>query len=625
VHDATAGIGDSYVRMAGKYLALGAACCSALLVLAYPIDAQGFFPLREVRPGLHGVGRTVFQGNRIEEFQVEILGVLENLGPKQSVILARLSGGPLAEAGIMQGMSGSPVYIDGRLLGAVALGFPFSKEPIAGIQPIEPMIADTGDLADSASRSVEASAQIHSWSTFEDMLRRPVRPGESEIPSPFGTLSELLTPLSLSGFTPRTLQVFAPEFRRIGFEPQQGVSAGSPVSQQSAGARTPDRATPGSMISVSLLNGDMNVDADGTVTYVNGKRIYAFGHRFLDAGTVEFPFAHSEVIAVVPTVNSSFKVSTPRQWAGTILSDRNTAISGEIGRPAHTVPVSVVVHSTSTRNHDYSFHVVNSRLLTPFITQIALFSVVDATERTLGASTIRLEGRARFEGGLPDLLFKDTFVSDSGTAQQASADAVVPLAFVLGGGFRDLQLKDMTFQISAFETKRQLRIAQAWLSNEQVRPGSPVQITALLQGDDGVSMTRTLTFRVPPGMPEGALNFTVSDANTLNFAEFAGMTQSALQTPAQLIETVNKFRDSEGMYIRVWRQEPSFTVGSVLPGGDIEDPPPSIALILADPSSSATSNAASTLTRGSEVEEIGSPVPGYVVSGAKTLQVQVKE
>jgi hypothetical protein len=606
-------------------LALSIACFSALFFLAYRTEAQSFFPLREVRPGLRGVGRTVFQGNRIEEFQVEILGVLENLGPKQSIILGRLSGGPLAQAGIMQGMSGSPVYVDGRLLGAIALGFPFSKEPIAGIQPIEPMVADARDFADSASGAVEASVRVHSWSSLVDVVRHPVSLDEAQILSPFGKLSELLTPLSLSGFTPRTLQVFAPEFRRIGFEPQQGVSAGSPVSQQAAGARMPVDAVPGSMISVSLLNGDMNVDADGTVTYVDGNRIYAFGHRFLDAGTVEFPFAHSEVIAVVPTVNSSFKVSTPKQWAGTILSDRSTAISGEIGRPAHTVPVSVVVHSTSTRNHDYSFHVVNSRLLTPFITQVALFSVVDATERTLGASTIRLEGRARFEGGVPDLLFKDTFVSDSGTAQQASADAVVPLAFVLSGGFRDLRLRDMSFEISAFETKRQLRIAQAWLSAEQIRPGSSVQITTLLQGDNGVSITRTSSFRVPAGMPDGALNFTVSDANTLNFAEFAGMTQSALHSPEELIQTVNKFRDSEAVYIRVWRQQPSFTVGSVLPGGDIEDPPPSVALILADPSSSATSNAASTLTRGSEVAEIGTPLPGYVVSGAKTLQVQVKE
>lgn len=597
---------------------------TSFFVFSVLAAAQSFFPLRDVHPGLRGVGRTVFQGNRIEEFQVEILGVLQNLGPKQSIILARLTGGPLAETGIMQGMSGSPVYIGGKLLGAVALGFPFSKEPIAGIQPIEPMIADAGDLSDSASGSVEPRAAIHLALPFGEMAKRSIfsvlAPPPSEIGSPFGDLTEILTPLALSGFTPHALQVFAPEFRRLGFEPQQGVSAGSPVSQRYGGS-----VDPGSMISVSLMSGDMNVNADGTVTYINGNHIYAFGHRFLDTGTVEFPFASSEVVTIIPTLNTSFKVSNPREWAGTILSDRSSAIAGEIGRPAHTIPLSISVHSGKTGDHNYSLQVVNSRLLTPFITQTALFSVIEATERTLGAGTVRLQGRAQFEGDLPDLVFKDTFVSDSLVAQQASADAVVALGFVLGGGFRNLHLKNMSFQISTFEAKRQLRIAQAWTSGEEVRPGQQIQITTLLQGDDGFSTTRSAAYRIPVGIPSGPLNFTISDANTLNFPDFAGVTQSSLQTSQALIETINKFRDSEGFYIRVWRQQPSFSVGPVLPGGEISDPPPSVALVLGDPSSSATSNAALTLTRGSGLSELPVPLPGYVVSGAKTLQVQVKE
>lgn len=575
----------------------------ALFLLNQSGAAQGFFPLRDVRPGMHGVGRTIFHGEQIEEFQVEILGVLDNLGPKQSIILARLSGGPLAETGVIQGMSGSPVYIDGKLLGAVALGFPFSKEPIAGIQPIESMLA---------------AANAPSGSSHTTALQSRTSP--APIASPFGSLADILTPVSLSGFTAATLPAFAVNFHRLGLEPQEGVSAGAPASQNYSGT-----VKPGSMVSVSLLSGDLNMNADGTVTYVDGKHIYAFGHRFLDAGSVELPFARSDVVAVVPTLSSSFKISTPRAWVGTIVGDRSTALVGEIGRTAHTVPLSMTVHSDISGNHDYHFQVVNDRLLTPLITQTALFSVVDATERTLGAGTLRLEGRVQFENGLPDLKIRDTFISDSALPQQVSADAVVALGFVLAGDFRNLHLKDIGFQLYASEEKRQLRVAQAWTSAHQVRPGDSVEITALLQGDNGVELTKAISYKVPVGAPEGALNFTVSDANLLNAPEFAGLSQSALQSPAQLIETINAFRDSDALYVRVWRPEPSFTVAGPLPGGELSDPPPSVALILADPSSSVTSNAALTLTRGSQVAEFKLSAGGYVVSGAKTVQVDIKE
>jgi hypothetical protein len=579
--------------------------------------SQDFYPLKDVRPGLRGIGRTVFQGNRVEQFQVEILGVLQNMTPKQSVILARLSGGPLAETGVVQGMSGSPVYIDGKLLGAVALGFPFSKEPIAGIQPIEPMISDSKTQT-QASPVLPVASNLLPRLTSSARLAKSLMP--VEVPSPFGNLTQILTPLSFSGFTPATLAAFAADFRRLGFEPMQGVSAGSENSQGSSG-----NIVPGSMISVGLLTGDMNITADGTVTYVNGKRVYAFGHRFLDTGTTELPFAHSEVVAVIPSLNSSFKVCSPRAWVGTISSDRATAVSGEIGRSAHTVPLSVSVHSQITGSHDYHFQVVNDRFLTPFITQTALFSVIDATERTLGAGTLRLTGHVDFEGNLPALDIRDVFVSDSGLAQQVSADAVVTLAFVLGGGFSNLHMKSMSFILDPIEGKRQLHITQAWASTHDVRPGSTVQMTALLQGENGQQFTRTASYHIPIGAPLGALNVTVSDANTLNYPDFAGLGQSALHTPAALIDSINHYRDSDAVYFRIWRAQPAFTVSGPSPGGEITDPPPSVALILADPADSVTSNAALTQTRGSGIAEIAVPVPDFVVTGAKTIQVEVKE
>ncbi len=567
---------------------------------------QEFFPLKDVHAGLHGIGKTVFQGDQIEEFQVEILGVLENFGPKQPIVLARLSGGPLAETGILQGMSGSPVYIGGKLLGAVALGFPFSKEPICGIQPIEGMLsgATTGPLPGQSGFGFNSAVQQVSSGSLSN-------------------LADIRTPLSVSGFTAKTVTTFDDTMRRLGLI-SQPLSANTSVAANGQKSPKAMNLQPGSMISVGLVTGDWNMTADGTVTYIDGKHIYAFGHRLLGLGPTEIPLAYSNVIACIPSTNSSFKLSSPQQWIGTIFSDHATAIAGELGRTARTIPVQIDVQSASTGNHDYHVQIVNDRLLTPFLTQAVLFSTLDATERAIGTGTLKLQGEVHFEGNLPPLALHDVFVSDSGLTQQAAADAVVTLAFVLGGGFHDLRVKDISFRLDELDSKKQLRLAQVWTSAHDVKAGETVDITAVLQAENGVEVVKTIPYKVPAGAPLGALNLTLSDGNTLNFPEFAGIAQTQFKTAASLIEAVNRYRSSGSLYVRVWRQQAGFNVAGAMPGGELSDPPPSIALVLADTSSTASSGATAN-TRGSDVAQLSTELKGYVVTGAKTIQIEVKE
>jgi hypothetical protein len=584
---------------------------------------QDFFPIQNVRPGLRGIGKTVFQGDRIEDFQVEILGVLQNFGPRQPIVLARLSGGPLAETGILQGMSGSPVYIDGKLLGAVALGFPFSKEPIAGIQPIQSMIQDaTFGAPQDVPPAVPVSARL--FSNGLNSLLQFLPPNFAIRHSPFGDMSDILTPLSASGFTSHALTIFDAPLTRLGLTAKEGVAPAVQNSPANPPTFSAGILKPGSMISVGLITGDLNMTADGTVTYIDGNKIYAFGHRFLNIGSTEMPFAFSDVIACIPSVNTSFKLSEPRDWIGTILSDHATAIAGELGRSAHTVPLLITVNSGTTGNHDYHLNLVNDRLLTPFLTQAALFSTLDATQRSIGTGTLKLQGEVHFDGNLPSLVVHDLFVSDSGLAQQASADAVVTLAFVLGGGFANLHIKDMSFRLEQLETKKQLRLAQAWTSAHDIHPGQTVQITAVLQGENGTEVVKSIPYQVPVGAPLGLLNLTLSDGNTLNFPDFAGIAQSQFKSAAEMIDAVNRYRDSQSLYVRVWRQEPAFSVAGPMPGGELTDPPPSVALVLADTSSSVSSGA-TALNRGSDVAQLKLPMNGYVVTGAKTIQIEVKD
>lgn len=224
------------------------------------------FPLNKIRAGQRGIGKTVFSGSQVEEFQVEILGILRDSGPKQSIILARLSGGPLAQTGVMQGMSGSPVYIEGRLAGAIALAFPFSKEPIAGVRPIEEMLAAGGPAVRQSARVAPPNSQ--------------------------SALANISTPLAFHGFTENAVEHFLPELRKLGLEPRQGISSGASLSPEMG---DPSQLRPGEMISVQLLSGDMNIGADGTLTAIQGNRVYAFGHQFLASGTTELQIGRAHV------------------------------------------------------------------------------------------------------------------------------------------------------------------------------------------------------------------------------------------------------------------------------------------------------------------------------------------
>ncbi len=570
------------------------------LIVALNLFAQTpIFPLREIRAGQRGIGKTVFSGNKIEEFQVEILGVLENLGPKQSVILARLSGGPLAKTGVMQGMSGSPVYIDGRLVGAVALAFSFATEPIAGIRPIEEM------LAVSAGQPVSQVAVA-------------ARPREKEVPAASTSLAtslmEIATPVSFSGFTSATLDRFAPELKKLGMEPRQGISSGGKLPAKMG---NPESLHPGDMISVDLLSGDLSIGAEGTVTEVDGKKIYAFGHHFLSVGQTELPFARAEVITLLPNLAASFKISTARQWMGTITQDRSTSIYGEIGRRAETVPISLTVKDGRRDPISYHMQMVNDRVLSPFIVQMAIYSAMDATERTLGTASYAVRGSVEFQPGVPALRLDNAYAGDFNVPAQASIGVSSPLAYLMNAGFDALKIKNISLEIQASERKRLLQIDQITASRKEVHPGQPVDLTVTFTEDNGVETEKTVRYVVPTGAPYGTLNFTVSDATNSNLLDYQQLASTVLKSPTQVISFLNDLRPNTNAYVRVWRTDPAYQVQ----GEDLPGPPPSLGLILAKGQAAQ----GTWFARGSKIGELPVDTGDAVVTGSKNVSVEVKE
>lgn len=566
-----------------------AVALSALLLATLAQAAVPVFPLKDIRAGMHATGRTVFTGDKVEDFDAEILGVLENTGPRQSIILARLSGGPLEHTGIMQGMSGSPVFIDGKLIGAVALAFPYAKDPIAGIRPIEEMLA-------------------------EGVATPPSRARLERLPFGDSRMTEVSTPISFSGFTPAAIEHFTPELQKLGLEPRQGVSTGG-APENIMG--DPAKLQPGSMISVELMTGDMSVGADGTLTYIDNGKIYAFGHKFLGVGPASIPFTRSEVIALLANVNTSFKISSGRELMGVISQDRTAAITGEIGKRAEMIPIDIAVNDRSIpgqRRESYHMNVVRDAFLSPWLLQMAVFSAIDSTQRATGASSVILNGQIEFNGARPPLPLRNIFAADQTAALPAAISVATPLSYLMTAGFNDLSVKHISLTIDALTEKKELDIGQLYLSRKEAKPGETVQLMVQLDGDGGANVTRSLQYTIPPGTAPGTLFFTVADGAQTSVTDLRQLLTESPRSSDQLIENVNRLRPGDKAYLRVWRPQPSYTIGDE----DLPDPPPSLAMVL-------TAGQSLTQTRNSKLAELPIDAGESFISGSKTIQLEVKE
>ena len=529
---------------------------------------QGFFPLSEVRAGQRATGRTVFSGTDIEDFDVEILGVLRNYaGPKSSIIFGRLEGGPLERTGVMSGMSGSPVYIDGRLAGAVAFMYPFSTEPLAGIRPIEDMIA--GFQAESSLPARAVADPLEQWRVVAGLPREV--DAETEPPRGRGArLMEIATPISLTGFSPRTLEVFGPQFERLGLRPLQGSGGGIETM--------PDGPlVPGSMISVGLIRGDMAFSASGTVTHVDGDRVFAFGHRFLSSGNTDMPMMRAHVVALVPTLSSSFKLTGTGPLIGAISLDREAGITGEVGAEPAMIPCSIVVRQSSGASSSYALELVRDPQLTAFLLQVALFSAINVSEPSFGPSTVRVRGGVEFEGGLPRLVLDDIYTGTGGVGQAAALSTAAPLSYLLRTRHAGIRIKSVRLEVEAKQADEYTDLVRGWLSKTQVRPGETVEIRFAAKGPDGAEQMRTVPYTVPVSMPAGAIEATLGDAFTANLQQWRGQQAGRkARDAAATIRFLNRLRGSDRVYVRLWHRKRSLWLHS----DQLPAPPASLHAVL---------------------------------------------
>ncbi len=581
------------------------------------------FPLRDVRPGLKGVGRTIFEGDKIDEFQVEILGVLKNaIAPQRDLILARLSGGPLATTGVISGMSGSPVYIDGKLVGAVSRSFPLSKEAIAGITPIEEMMsvvpsAATSPKHASPNGSYRITKALGGSPDLDRMILDPDA-GQNAVPglAPYESESypDLLLPLRFGGFSAAAIDAFAPQLRRLGLEPMQGgmVSGGEQNTPPS-----PTDLQPGSMISLLLVRGDLDLNIDCTVTFRQGNNLYACGHQVLAEGPAQFPFAPSHVLVVVPSISSSFKVDTPGAIVGTIQQDRFDAIYGRVGGTLPTmIPVHVRLDSTLNRKSDYNFEMVEEPFLSPLLLNLAVTSALTATERSIGNSTLNLKAQIRLADG-QSVNLEDVLSGEVGTAAGVGGAVAAPLAMMMSSGFPDLKVQSIDLSLASLDEKRTANIEQVWSTKSEVRPGDHLDVTALLRLPWGETLTEKIPVDVPASITDKMLSLVVGGGSNINALEFrfTALADSARDSH-QLVRALNRMRRNNRVYCLLMAPQRSF----VIQGDEYPSPPPSLLQTIMGDSASASSVVFSGTSVAGDFET--KPTP-YAIHGQKTLLLKV--
>jgi hypothetical protein len=608
----------------------GRACVLLSLLLAAAPAARpddSILPLSEVRPGMEGVGRTVFEGARVDEFKVHILGVLENaVGPKQSLILARLEGGPLAQTGVIAGMSGSPVFVGGRLVGAVSYAFAFGKEPIAGITPIGDMIDATRGAATvraastrfHASGSESALAAPLDRASVAAALVRPLRSivpglsyrGEGLPPALSGaTLRPLALPLVFSGFEPDTFDWARGVFAGMGFAPVLGGS----TSTASVGPLPP--LGPGSAVGISLIEGDLDLSVTGTVTHVDKDRVYGFGHPFYNLGPTQFPLKKAWVYSVFPSLQVSWKIAAATDAVGVMDQDRTTAIAGRLGAAPRMIPVEVKLRSARGGDRVFRYRVVDDELFTPLLSYVSLLSVIQGYERAFGAATLRVDARVGLAGG------REVRVSDILAADQPGAQAAAvlagPLALLVGNDFEKLTIDRLDVTVDADETLRSAAIARAWVDAAlPLHPGSSAPVKVQLRTHRGEVITETLVLTIPQSAPAGTYTLLVADAPTMDGVEQREMRQRfAARDLGQLVRSLNKLRGGNAVYARLTRPG----AGAVVGGEYLPSLPGSVLAVLgsADQGTSVVSLANAPVWTDQKPTD-------YAVSGSRQLTISVQ-
>jgi hypothetical protein len=513
-------------------------------------------------------------GRGIQRFDVEILGVLKRFAPKQDLILAKVSGAGLEHSGIIAGMSGSPIYVDGKLVGALAYGWPFSKDPVCGITPIQSMLdirhAPPAPPVPIGGPAVRAAELVSNFAhrTFSGALEALLAPFRR--PEGSASMASLPIPVSFAGGAAGSPGWF---FGRVA-EAAGWVTApaGSTGSSPSTPAATP--VAPGSSLSTVLLSGDMLLAATGTVTWVDRDSVLAFGHPFLSMGPIEMPMARADVLTVLPSVYRSFKFADTGPVFGSVTQDRSTGILGTFGTRARMVPITVRIASDELPAQTFRFEAVHNSMLTPVLAAIAIDNVLTTLEKRSGERT--LVWKSSIKTPARDVHWNTVF-----SGLQAREDAVMSLAilanYLMANEFRDLPILGVDVEITHSDRLQNGRIVNVEPRKERFRAGERVPVRVDVVDFRGGSRRVTLDLEIPKDTPPGPLTVFVGDGSSATAYDLA-VYPADPQSLDQVLDFLGRMRPPNSLNLIAYRK----AAGAVVAGEPLAALPPSVAALLRD-------------------------------------------
>jgi len=535
-------------------------------------------PLSEIKPGMKGTAWTVFQGAEPEPVPIEIVGRLKNAwGPRQDIILAKM-GGKAIRTNVAGGMSGSPVYINGKLIGAVALRLSvFSPDAICGITPIELMLeinefdSSKPDNARTPDKLRAANGQA-ALSVPADMLPgpwaapwgTPVSAGAAAgLPPQSAMMVPIEAPLVFSGFQSATFDQFGPMFQQLGIAAVQG-GASTDIHTNKPVAGWEHSLNPGDAVAGVLVDGDMSITGLGTVTYNDGKRVLAFGHPFFNLGPVDMPMSKGEVLMTLSSTYQPNKMANATDVVGALHQDRHSGIMGILGAASEMIPVTMRVRSLDDkeavkREKDFHFNVFVHQKWTPYLMMLTLYNSVSELNEYTDEATYRLSGKVELNGQ-PNI---------SLSTMQASGELPMPAPMALAGWWGDKfnrlylnnvntpDVKRVNVDVDLLPERRVATIESAWVANPEVRAGDRLPVKVFLRPYRGAPLEREFTVNLPDGLARGDHRIVLSDADTANrMQNFAGMMNRFLDLPGT-VSLLNQERTNNKLYISLVEPSPT--------------------------------------------------------------------
>jgi len=565
-------------------------------------------PVSQIHAGMHGVAYTVFQGTKPEPMGVDVLGILKNVnGPKGDVILVRLTGAKVEYTGVVAGMSGSPVYFDGKLAGAIAFRIgEFSKEPIAGVTPIREMLEinaldqTPGPGPSAANAAVRAPSKTSS-------------PGPAAVlPSPDYSdyLKPIEAPLVFNGFSADALRRFAPQFAAAGIVPVMGTGSVSDVKQ-------PAPLEPGSAISAILVRGDMDIAATCTVTYMDAQRLLACGHPLLQFGKVDLPMTKADVLATLPSPLDAFKIVNATEPVGAFVQDRHTGILGEFGKKPDMIPVTLTIRGGPAARQ-FHYEVLNNALLSPLAMMATVFNALHGVNEYGEETTYRMGGRIQVNG-YPDVELQNMFAPSDG-GQPAAVLAALSLGDDFGriydNPYNKPGIGGVQLDFDLVRERRWARLETARTDVTEARPGSEITIETVLRPYRGEPFVRRIPIHIPTSVSKGPLRILVSDGDTLDRLRRGAPLFSRNLDLASTIALLNKEHVNNRVYVSLLEADPEAMVADKVM--------PALPLSVMNVMDGMRGTQEMVVQAESSVNESATPPLDYVVSGAQVLTITIQ-